>query len=135
MGSRSRDEGVDRDVVRIIKHKARTLVGSYGFVEDDRQDLEQDLTLDVLRRLAKFDPARAQLATFVSRLVDHRIANIIEERTAQKRDYRLCTRSLNEPVNEEDGEPTELQELISQDDFLRRTGRSQRRRLPCGRPP
>lgn len=132
MGSPNRYDGIDPDVVRIIRHKAKTLVGNYGFLEADRQDLEQELTLDVFRRLPRFDPTRAQLATFVTRLVDHRIANIIEERTAQKRDYRLCRRSLNESVGDEDGESTELQEIISQEDYLRRTGRFSRPVLEQG---
>ena len=49
MGFENRYDGIDDYAVRLIKHKARQLIGSAGFTESDRDDLEQDLMLDLLR--------------------------------------------------------------------------------------
>ena len=122
-GNRNRHEGIDPYAADIIKYKARQLVGSMGFTEVDRQDLEQELILDLLRRLPKYDATRAQRTTFIARLVDHKVATIIEARRAGKRDRRLCTCSLNDSVETEDGDSVERVETISQEDYLRRTGR------------
>ena len=60
MGFDKRYKGIDEYAVRIIKYKARQLVGRVGFTESDREDLEQEMILDLLQRLPKYDPARAQ---------------------------------------------------------------------------
>jgi len=69
-----------------IHHKARRLVGRFGFTADDLPDLEQELALDLLKRAASFDPTRSQWSTFLSRCVDHRIADLIRARRSSKRD-------------------------------------------------
>ena len=40
----------------VIRNKARQLIGKYGFTPDDYEDLEQEMILDLLVRLPKFDP-------------------------------------------------------------------------------
>ena len=50
MGNENKYEGLDAYAVRLIKHKARQLVGRAGFVEADRHDLEQDLVIDLIGR-------------------------------------------------------------------------------------
>jgi len=69
-----------------IHHKARRLIGRFGFTVSDLPDLEQELALDLLKRAAAFDPAKARWSTFLSRCIDHRIADIIRARCASKRD-------------------------------------------------
>ena len=51
MGNENKYEGLDAYAVKIIKHKARQLVGSAGFVEADRHDLEQELIAGVRCRI------------------------------------------------------------------------------------
>ena len=48
MGFDKRYEGIDEYAVRIIKYKARQLVGRVGFTESDREDLEQEMILDLI---------------------------------------------------------------------------------------
>ncbi len=43
---------------QVIKAKAKQLVGRYGFTESDREDIEQELRLRILRRLQDYDPER-----------------------------------------------------------------------------
>ena len=129
MGFDKRYEGIDEYAVRIIKYKARQLVGRVGFTESDREDLEQEMILDLLQRLPKYDPARAQRNTFIARVVDHKIATIIEARKAGLRDYRLCRCSLDDRFEYgeyEDGFCIERMQIIDQEDYLMRTGKISR---------
>jgi RNA polymerase sigma-70 factor (ECF subfamily) len=129
MGFDKRYKGIDEYAVRIIKFKARQLVGRVGFTESDREDLEQEMMLDLLQRLSKYDPERAQRNTFIARVVDHKIATIIEARKAGLRDYRLCRCSLDDRFEYgeyEDSFCIERMEIIDQEDYLMRTGKISR---------
>ena len=53
-----------------------------GFVEADRHDLEQEMVLDLLRRLPRFDARLSKRETFITRIVEHRIATLIESQRA-----------------------------------------------------
>jgi len=122
MGSDSSREQLDAYAVRLIKHKARQLVGRAGYTEDDRPDIEGDLTLDLLCRLRKFDPSRASLHTFVDRVVEHGAARLIERRSAPMRDYRREVASLNDRIEDEEGEHVERGDLVDQDTYLESIG-------------
>jgi len=41
-----------------ISCTAARMVGRHGYTEQDREDIEQDLACDLLRRLRRFDPAK-----------------------------------------------------------------------------
>lgn len=126
MGYENRYQGIDDYAVQLIKYKARQLVGRVGFTESDREDLEQEMVLDLLRRLPKFDPKRAGRNTFIARIVEHKVATIIEAQKAGMRDYRLCSYSLNDRLEDEEGRSIERMETIDQEDYLRRTGKLSR---------
>ena len=123
MGRNRYDEGIDPYAVEIIRFKARQLVGQAGFTASDRDDLEQELILDLLRRLPKYAPSRAKRNTFIARVVEHKISTLIEKQTAHKRDYRRCPCSLNERFEEEEeGRSVERAETLDQEDYLLRIG-------------
>ena len=122
MGSDSSREELDEYAVQLIRHKARQLVGRAGYTEDDRPDIEGDLTLDLLRRLPKFDPSRASRNTFIARVVEHGVARLIERREAPMRDARRCTASLNDRIEDDEGKSVERGDLIDQDSYLESTG-------------
>ena len=126
MGFDKHDDGIDPYAVQLIKYKARQLVGQAGFTVSDRDDLEQELVLDLLRRLPKFDSERAQLNTFIARVVEHRIATLIEARKAGIRDYRRCPFSLNDRFEDEEGRSVERVDTLDQEDYLLRTGAQSR---------
>ncbi len=126
MGYENRYQGIDDYAVQLIKYKARQLVGRVGFTESDREDLEQEMVLDLLRRLPKFDPKRAGRNTFIARVVEHKVATIIEAQKAGMRDYRLCSCSLNDRLEDKEGRSIERMETIDQEDYLRRTGKLSR---------
>jgi RNA polymerase sigma-70 factor (ECF subfamily) len=98
-----------------IHHKARQLVGTAGFTEGDIEDIEQELRLDLLERLPRFNPAKATQKTFVARVVERRISTLIRYRTQEGRDHRRLTCSLSENIVDADGELTERASTISHD--------------------
>ncbi len=122
MGVDNSDDGIDPYAARLIKYKARRLIGQGGFTASDREDIEQELTLDLLRRLPKYNPKRAQLNTFIARVVEHRLASLIEAQKAGIRDYRRCRCSLNECFEDADGRSVERVDTFDQEDYLLRTG-------------
>lgn len=107
---------------RIIGHRVRKLLGRAGLTKGDREDLEQQLMCDVLRRLRRFDPSRGAIGTFIARVVERHIAIILRDRRAPIRDYRRNACSLNEDVIGEDGETVERGDTI--DAQVNRPGRS-----------
>jgi len=115
-------EGIYPYAVNLIKNKARKLIGHAGFAPADLEDLEQDLMLDLHRRLPQFDPERASHNTFVARVVEHRVITLIDEQKAQSRDYRLNGGSLNETVSTAECDAPERLEMLDEEDYLRRTG-------------
>ncbi len=107
-------DGYARDVIR---HKARQLIGKYGFTRDDFDDLQQEMMLDLLRRLGKYDPSKAGLSTFVARIVDRKVSTLIRHQRQEKRDYRRPVCSLDAQVEDQDGQARGLDEVLSQDAF------------------
>ena len=126
MGSDNQYDGIDPYAAGLIRFKARQLVGQAGFTASDREDIEQELILDLLRRLPKYNPKRAQRNTFIARVVEHRVATLIEAQKAGIRDYRRCRCSLNDRFEDEDGRSVERAETFDQEDYLLRTGAQSR---------
>ena len=126
MGVDNSDDGIDPYAAGLIRFKTRQLVGQAGFTASDREDIEQELILDLLRRLPKYNPKRAQLNTFIARVVEHRVATLIEAQKAGIRDYRRCRCSLNDRFEDEDGRSVERAETFDQEDYLLRTGAQSR---------
>ncbi len=123
-GSQQRD--LDKYAEHIIREKAKRLIGAHGFRSDDFEDLQQELALDLLDRLPKFDPARSCFSTFVIRIVDHKVREMIRHRTQQKRDHRRCVCSLDDPFEQENGSTILREETISRDDCDRLMGKHSR---------
>jgi len=111
---------------KLIRIKARQLVGKAGITRTDCEDLAQEMRLDLWRRLPKFDPKRAKFSTFADRVVKHKVASIIEARKAGLRDYRRQRCSLNDPLKTPDGKPAERGDMLDQDATLLRTGGTNR---------
>lgn len=112
--------------LKLIYHKARQIVGKAGYTQDDVDDIEQELALDLLRRLPKFDPARATYNTFVARLVERKISNLIRHRTQEVRDYRREVCSLNDDIDVGEDAPKQRLVTINQDEHDRRSGKYKR---------
>jgi len=108
---------------RVIRLRAFTMIGSYGFTKSDRKDIEQDLWLDVLQRLEYYDPEKSSPRTFINRIIRNKVASIAEFRKASKRDYRVPVFSLDQPVlsgseEENPDDAPEFHEFVGQDEVL-----------------
>lgn len=88
---------------RLIRFKARQLCRRPGFTPSDRADIEQEFRVDLLERLPHYDSAKAQLNTFVARVIERKAASIVRHRTAEKRAPEREECSLNDEVRDADG--------------------------------
>jgi len=122
----NRYDGIDDYAVRLIEYKARQLIGTAGLTKSDLKDLEQELMLDLLERLPKHDPKRAQSNTLIACIVNHKAASIIEKRSAAKRDWRMCLGSLNERLSTDEGELIERLDLYDEETHMFDTGQVSR---------
>lgn len=129
MNSKNRYDGIDPYAVKLIRHRAGQLIGHYGFTQDDRDDIEQELALVVLMRLPEYDSKRAKLSTFIALVVDHKIADIIEARIAGKRDYRLCCCSLNDLLEDDEGGSIERIDTLSEEEYRIQIGKLSRQEI------
>lgn len=127
MGSENCYPGLDEYAVKLIKRKARQLAGRVGFVQSDRQDLEQEMALDLLLRLPRYDPDLAKRETFITRLIDHKIATLVEAQKAGVRDFRKRAGSLDERPPGDDGERVDEPPLLRGKDYVRRAVAEARR--------
>lgn len=109
--------------LELVGHKARQLVGTAGFTENDVEDIQQALIAHLLKRLPKFNPARASYNTFVDRVVEKQICNLIRDRQAEVRDYRREACSLNEEIDTGEEQPKQRLTTVLQDDQDIRTGK------------
>jgi len=75
-------------IMTLIEVTVHRTVGRYRLTESDRDDLEQQIAMEVIRRRSKFDSKKAQENTFLARLVKHARYDILDARKAACRDYR-----------------------------------------------
>jgi len=111
---------------KLIRCKARQLVGKAGLTWNDVEDLEQELILHLLERLPKFDPEVAARTTFVAHVVERKISNILRDRMREKRDGRRELGSLNDLIEDDEGETIVRAHTIDQDATDIRMGRRNR---------
>jgi RNA polymerase sigma factor (sigma-70 family) len=97
---------------RLIRRKARQLVGKARIADGDRDDIEQELRIALLQRIGRFDPQRAPWPAFVLAVIDRRVASLLKARRAKKRKHRENLLSLSSLVPGEEGMPTELGDTI-----------------------
>lgn len=126
MESAAHTIGINGFAMQLIKYKARRLIGQAGYTSEDQRDIEQDLVLDLLQRIPEYNSAKAQLNTFVTRVVDNKVASLIEARSTCKRDYRVTIVSINETLTDENGDTFDRCDTISQEDFFFRINSSVR---------
>lgn len=111
MESRNHYHGLHPYAINTVRHHARRLARSPGFSPADVEDIEQELMLDMHRRLTRFDPSRASLDTFMARVAMNRVASLLDEVSGGS--GKLETTSLNELVQDNDGSVIELVDTIS----------------------
>jgi len=122
MGFEHLNEEAIRYAKQLIQCKARQLVGQAGLSRSDLDDLKQEMWADLLRRFSWFESDRANVKTFMARVVSHRVSAILRHRSAVGRDYRREVGSLSEPTEDSDGRTVEWAQVITDDAHDFRTG-------------
>ena len=79
---------IDDYVLERIDYRSRRLAIQFGFTDEQREDLSQDMVVEVLSAMPKFDPAQSNRKTFISRVLDNFVKNAI--RTEIHRRQREC---------------------------------------------
>lgn len=100
-------------VMKRTHYKARQVVRQVPSL-GDVEDVQHDLAEDVLRRLPKFDGDRAGARTFVCRIINNQIANILKSHNAASRGNGCTPDSLDDWVRDESGGWTRRSATIDQ---------------------
>ena len=115
---------IDAYAKALIECKARELIGTYDVQDADLQDIEQQLYLDLLERLPKYNPRKGKITTFMQRVVERKIANILRDLNAGKQILMQTAVSLHEIVGlDEFGDAVALSETIAADEHRGRMGK------------
>jgi len=115
--------GLDDRTIGFIRWKAHRLCGHGVFAGQDAQDLKQELFLECWRKSTQFDPAKSGSRTFLQKVINNRICNLVEAQSAERRDYRSCQCSLNDAVALDKSGPFEFGDSVSDADYATRMGR------------
>jgi DNA-directed RNA polymerase specialized sigma24 family protein len=95
MSSANHYSDIDARIVASVRHHARCASGKVPGL--DLEDLEQELMLHAHRRLNSYDPTRADLWTYVDRVLSNFLANLAKAAGARSRGGGTCTISLDDP--------------------------------------
>lgn len=119
---RRQPEAFDPRTMQLIRRTARQLARRPGFADAGREDLEQELALELLQRRSAHEPAKGTLAAFAAGVLRQRVADLLQERGAEKRGGGSRTLSLNDEVRGEDGERADRADALDAADGERRLG-------------
>lgn len=104
---------LDPKTARQIRFKVRQVCGRRGLSKSELRDIEHDLGVHVHLGLARFDPTRAKLTTFIDRLVTRWLISFLRYRFAACRNPRREGPSLNDIVRDSDGDAVARHETIA----------------------
>ena len=106
--SKNNYKGIDPFIINQVRYHARSLIRHPAIHGMEVEDIEQELMLDVLSRTQAYDPEKASWRTFVDRILNHKIADLIEEAKAQKRGGGIRPLSLDAMLENTEGEEDEF---------------------------
>lgn len=116
--SRNRYDGIDPFTVRQARGTANRLIGGYGFVSSDLEDLEQGLVVAGLRGAAGKDGNRELQKMWIKAAIRNQTRNLIAERRAACRDHQEVAYSLNERIEiNKEGETIEREESLDAENY------------------
>lgn len=116
----------DQYIRTLILIKARNLMKSPAFRGVERDDVLRDLTLILAKRLGQFDPERAQLRTFVSRVLDSAAITLLRARQREKRSGDHGMASIERLRESQTTDPVTGSAAVGEADAARRLGREVR---------
>ena len=116
----------DQYIRTLILIKARSLMRSPAFRGVERDDVLRALTLILAKRLGQFDPERAQLRTFVSRVLDSAAITLLRARQREKRSGDHGMASIERLRESQTTDPVTGSAAVGEADAARRLGREVR---------
>ena len=108
MGGRNRYPGYDEYAVKLVRMKSQQLSKQPGFSQEDRQDIEQELMIELAKRLPTYDSSKASREALITWIVLQKIADLIRSLRTNKRRINGEAVSLNDLIFR--GEPGSLEE-------------------------
>jgi len=115
-----------QEAIRQAESAIRAVVGKLIETSSVRraegEDVAQILRIHVAGKAAEHDPSRSSLKTFIERIVQNKIRDILDGQRAGCRDSRKEARSLDEEVITSDGEDGTFADTVDIGDALRRAG-------------
>lgn len=122
MVARNRFSGVEEYAATVVRLTAHALVRRGALPQQDREDVEQELMVDLLRRLPRFDAGRATYRTFVARIVAHGAARLLAASRSENSNGRRAALSLSDQVSNGEGETVERWQTLDEGVGRRRSG-------------
>jgi DNA-directed RNA polymerase specialized sigma24 family protein len=118
---------LDAPMIADVRHVATSVSGLLGSTAYGRDDVAQSILLRIVERTPRFDPRLASARTWARLITRHEAATMLSKARTEKRDCRLCTKSLNEPVViGRAGDTIDLESTISMDAYNLKFGRQSR---------
>lgn len=113
---------LDNDIQYLIRTKARQLCRVPGINRDEREDLEQELTLRLLRKLQSFNPKKASFYCFAGVVIDRVAKNLLRARFCESQQPAGVV-SLQTLVLSPEGATVRFAELVADTERDNRRGR------------
>lgn len=113
----------DKFATRFVRRIALKLVSDETYPASDLEDAIQDLTMALVEQVGNFDPDKARWSTFVKQVVITSAISLRRYRQAQMRQSPSELTSLSTKTLDEDGAPTELGNLVDEEEY--RAGRGE----------
>ena len=102
MDTLNRYAGLPARTIRRIRFLASKLSRQNAVPGMDREDLEQDLVLDLLQRIGRHDPARASLETFAEHVIDNRVATLTRPCARLRAERQMVSIDAPRPSSDSD---------------------------------
>jgi len=102
----------DPGLARQVRRKALELVGRAGFGPGNVEDLEQEMWLDLVRAMRRYDPAQGRVQAYASGVLEIAARRLVRERVGNG---RLRTVSQSIPVHDGDGGITDLGSVLTRE--------------------
>jgi DNA-directed RNA polymerase specialized sigma24 family protein len=112
-------------VLDLIRHKTHAVAQRNALSREDIEDIKQDLAMHVIERAPSFDPERGTYNTFVSRIVDHRLLNLLRVHHYE-RSHRDNELSLDDVIHDSENGQASCGDTVDQDSYDHRTDRYSR---------
>jgi hypothetical protein len=106
----NRYAGLPARTIRRIRFLASKLNRQNAIPGMDREDIEQDLVLDLLQRIGRHDPARASLETFAEHVLDNRVATLTRPCARLRTERQMMSIGTPSPASDRDAEWDQLPE-------------------------